>query len=56
MVHTSERRKRKRKPTSNGRFIGSQLAYELGLVRIAIQVEREFKAQNSRQDFEKKSQ
>ena len=36
------RRKRKRKPTSSGRFIGSPVAYEIGLVRMAIEVQRDF--------------
>jgi hypothetical protein len=38
----SARRKRKRKPTSSGRFVGSTVAYEIGLVRMAIDVQREF--------------
>jgi len=38
----SARRKRKRKPTSSGRFLGSAVAYEIGLVRMAIDVQREF--------------
>ena len=36
------RRKRKRKPTSGGRFQGSLVAYEMGLVRMAIEVQKEF--------------
>ena len=42
MNQTSTRRKRKRKATSEGRFLNSTVAYELGLVRIAIEAEREF--------------
>jgi hypothetical protein len=36
------RRKRKRKATSEGRFLNSTVAYELGLVRLALEAEREF--------------
>lgn len=49
-----ERRRRKRKPTSNGRFSGSPLAYELGLVRMALQVEREFLIEQNRKNIEKR--
>lgn len=53
-MQTSERRKRKRKPTSNGRFLGSQVAYELGLVKLAIETEKEFKSEHARKELEKK--
>jgi hypothetical protein len=53
-MHTNERRKRKRKPTLNGRFLGSSIAYELGLVKMAIEVEKEFKSENARKELEKK--
>jgi hypothetical protein len=49
-----ERRRRKRKPTSNGRFASSPLAYELGLVRMALQVEREFLIEQNRKNIEKR--
>lgn len=42
MSQVNIRRKRKRKPTSEGRFINSSVAYELGLVRLALEAEREF--------------
>ncbi len=42
------RRKRKRKPTSGGRFQGSNVAYEMGLVRMAIEVQKEFIANEVR--------
>ncbi|HMO16604.1 MAG TPA: hypothetical protein PKA63_02250 [Oligoflexia bacterium] len=49
-----DRRRRKRKPTSNGRFNSSQLAYELGLVRMALQVEREFLSEHNRKNMDKR--
>ena len=42
MNQTTTRRKRKRKATSEGRFLNSTVAYELGLVRLALEAEREF--------------
>ncbi len=42
MNQTSTRRKRKRKATSEGRFLNSTIAYELGLVKLALEAEREF--------------
>jgi hypothetical protein len=51
---TNERRKRKRKPTSNGRFIGSSIAYELGLVKMAIEAEKEFRSEYARKELEKR--
>lgn len=41
-MNLDSRRKRKRKPTLGGRFQGSQVAYEMGLVRLAIEVQKEF--------------
>ena len=53
-MQNNERRKRKRKPTSNGRFLNSSLTYELGLVRLAIEAEKEFKSEFSRKESDQK--
>ncbi len=41
-MNDTARRKRKRKPTLNGRFINSSMAYELSLVKLAIEAQSEF--------------
>lgn len=51
MQKNHNRRKRRRKPTLTPRFGSSSLALEIGLVRMALEAQREFeKKQRDRQN------
>lgn len=56
-MNSESRRKRRRKPTLGGRFQGSLVAYEMGLVRLAIEAQKEFIATDlkSRKDIKNKN-
>lgn len=51
-MNSESRRKRKRKPTLGGRFQGSLVAYEMGLVRLAIEAQKEFEIAHKRESKE----
>lgn len=46
------RRRRRRKPTMNGRFAANSLALEIGLIRVSMDMVREFDKKESAEILE----
>ena len=54
MLTTNTRRKRRRKPTLTPRFGSSTIALEIGLIRLALEAQREFEKKEEEEKREEK--